>query len=299
MTSDGAGVPLAFTDEEVRALVDAINARHETSLRLLGRYRGGDGTGAYRIEEATGQTYVLKCARGEDASRAERAAAATGFLRARGYPAPEYVVVGRDGRTVYEVLTVLDGVPIGSIGQRWHYLEQALALNDLQADGPALGGSAWPEPVVDPVLHGGDGVCLIETMQSYSPATAALLDEVQELVRSNADGVPTDRHDIVHFDFHADNILATGERISGVMDWQPVSGDRVFDLFCLAWGERKWWPWSIVLPGLVERSGIAAIRVYAAYLTHSNVDWMVRFHRHRVESTIQSARELLDVVARL
>lgn len=167
----------------------------------------------------------------------ERAKTATAFLRDRGYPAPEYVAVGSVGGAVYEVQTALRGRPIGSIGHRMHYLEQALALNDLQADGPALGGPAWPAPVVDPILRGGMWGA---TMSSHSPATASLLAELQDLVEMNLGEVPTGRHDIVHFDFHADNILASPERITGVIDWQPVTGDRAFDLMNLAWGERAW-----------------------------------------------------------
>src|SRR5947209_2936265 len=132
-------VPVAFTGEEVSALVDAINLRHATSFVALNRFRSGDGTGAYLLEGAGGRTYVLKCVRGNDTAEVERAETATAFLRGRGYPAPEYVAVGSVGGAVYEVQTALPGRPIGSIGPRVHYLEQALALNDLQADGPALG----------------------------------------------------------------------------------------------------------------------------------------------------------------
>ena len=84
-------VLVAFTGEEVSALVDAINVRHATSFVALNRYRSGDGTGAYRLEGAGGRTYVLKCVRGEDTGPVERAETATAFLRGRGYPAPEHV----------------------------------------------------------------------------------------------------------------------------------------------------------------------------------------------------------------
>src|SRR5688500_4711580 len=127
------GVPVAFTGEEISALVDAINVRHATSFVALNRYSSGDGTGAYRLEGADGRTSVLKCVRGEDSGPVERAETATTFLRGRGYPAPEYLAVGTVGGAVYEVQTALPGRHIGSIGPRVHYLEQALALNDLQA----------------------------------------------------------------------------------------------------------------------------------------------------------------------
>ena len=289
-----AGVPVAFTGEEVSALVDAINVRHATSFVALNRYGSGDGTGAYRLE-GDGQTYVLKCVRGSDTGEVERAETATTFLRGRGYPAPEYVAVGSVGGAVYEVQWALPGRPIGSIARRAHYLEKALVLNDLQADGPALGGPAWPAPVVDPVRRGGKWGT---TMLSHSPATASLTAELQDLVETNLGGVPTNRHDIVHFDFHADNIMATPERITGVIDWQPVSGDRTFDLMTLAWGERAWGAaWSMVLPGLIERSGKAAVCVYGAYLILTNLEWGTLHYHHKVESGIERARELLDAVA--
>jgi aminoglycoside phosphotransferase (APT) family kinase protein len=278
---------------EVSALVDAINVRHATSFVLLHRYGSGDGTGAYRLEGG-GQTYVLKCVRGNDTGEVDRAETATTFLRGRGYPAPEYLAVGSVGGAVYEVQTALPGRHIGSIGPRVHYLEQALALNDLQADGPALGGPPWPAPVVDPVLRGGKWGA---TMSSHSPATASLLAELQDVVETNLGGVPTDRHDVVHFDFHADNILATPERITGVIDWQPVTGDRTFDLMQLAYGEGAWGDWSIVLPGLIERAGEAAARVYGAYLILTYVEWGTLHYQHRVEAGIGRARALLDALA--
>ena len=288
------GVPVAFTGEEVSALVDAINALHATSLVLLHRYGSGEGTGAYRLEGDGGRTYVLKCVRGNDTGPVERAETATTFLRGRGYPAPEYVAVGSVEGAVYEVQTALPGRHIGSIGPRVHYLEQALALNDLQADGPALGGPPWPAPVVDPVLRGGKWGA---TMSSHSPATASLLAELQDVVETNLGGVPTDRHDVVHFDFHADNILATPEGITGVIDWQPVTGDRTFDLMQLAYGEGAWGDWSIVLPGLIERAGEAAARVYGAYLILTYVEWGTLHYQHRVEAGIGRARALLDALA--
>lgn len=56
--------------------------------------------------------------------------------------------------------------------------------------------------------------------------------------------------------------------------------------------------WSdFVLPGLIERAGEAAVRVYGAYLVLTNVEWMTLHHQHRVESMIRSARELLDALA--
>ena len=286
-------VPVAFTDEEVGALVDAINARHATSFVLQNRYGSGDGTGAYRLEGAGGRTYVLKCVRGNDTDVVERAETATTFLRGRGYPAPEYVAVGSVGGAVYEVQTALPGRHIGGIGARMHYLEQALALNDLQADGPALGGPAWPAPIVDPVLRGGKWGT---TMSSHSPATASLLAELQDIVETNLGRVPTHRHDIVHFDFHADNIMATPEHITGVIDWQPVTGDRTFDLMTLAYGERTW-EWSIVMPGLIERAGEVAVRVYAAYLILTNLEWGTLHHHDKVEAGIRRARKLLGALA--
>src|SRR5216110_1599855 len=103
------GVPVAFTFEEVSALVDAINLRNGTSFVALHRYSSGDGTGAYRLEGAGGRTHVLKCVRGNDTGAVERAETATTFLRGRGYPEPEYVAVGSLGGAVYEVQTALPG----------------------------------------------------------------------------------------------------------------------------------------------------------------------------------------------
>jgi hypothetical protein len=43
-----------------------------------------------------------------------------------------------------------------------------------------------PAPVIDPALSGGDGFCLMESMQTYSPTSARLLQVVQDRMRQYA-----------------------------------------------------------------------------------------------------------------
>ena len=76
--------------------LEELNRRHGTSFRHAGRYAGGE-FGASRLLDAAGRRFILK------QSPLPAAARVTAQLRALGYPAPRYVVVG-DGYSVQEEL---------------------------------------------------------------------------------------------------------------------------------------------------------------------------------------------------
>jgi aminoglycoside phosphotransferase (APT) family kinase protein len=133
-------------------------------------------------------------------------------LRRRGYPAPEYVGAGQSGGSVFTVQRRLPGQPLHRVRPPW---------------------PAW---LLDTIETGGNGCCLHATMRQ-SPDTAALLRHLQTLARRNRpDEIRT--RDVVHFDMNPANILHSGGRLTGVVDWNiPLDGagqgDRGFDVATL------------------------------------------------------------------
>lgn len=251
-------------DEVVRL----VNERHGCSFRLRGRCAGGEGAGAWNLDGP----FVLKWypdARAEQ--RFRRAATATAALRARGYPAPAYELVGAWDDGAYAVMQRLDGEPMP------HIVTDAtplLELIELQADLPVLPDDDWPAAARDPVLRGGHGFCLLDTMRAYSPATASLLDAAQAIA-SRAYAAPA--RDVVHLDFSPGNVLHRHGAVTGVVDWEAVHrGDRAFDVTTLAIYADDAAVRVRLLRSALALSG--AVPLYLAHLAHRQVEWSVRHH---------------------
>ena len=67
-------------------------------------------------------------------------------------------------------------------------------------------------------------------MQTYSIASANMLQSVQATVRRYADQL-SPVADIVHYDCNPANVLATATHTTGVIDWDGwCAGDRMFDV---------------------------------------------------------------------
>lgn len=286
-----AGYASAFGMDHVARLVSRIGADMGTPMTLVRRFTTGDGPGAYELSSHDGRRLVLKLV-DTGVDRLERAAAATSLLRSRGYPAPEFVAVGRLDGTGYSLQEMSPGELLSSSGVRERHVPVLLAINDAQADGFDLGGPAWPAPVVDSVLYGGAGFCLIETMLDHSPQTAALMRRLQDVVSLSADKIPTGRRDVVHFDFNPANVLASGADVTGVIDWEGVhAGDRAFDLVTFGWscpGHRR-----AFFERAASLSGAAALRVYVAHMIHRLVEWSVRFYPQEVARNVAVAEAYL------
>lgn len=208
-------------------------------------------------------------------------------LRKRGYPAPEYLGVGESADTVFTVQRRLPGQTL----QRGPGLPPApelfaavlpslLGAIELQRDAGDLAQSPWPTWLLETIEVGGDGYCLHATMQQ-TPRTAALLRRLQTLARRNRRGEPSAR-DVVHFDMNPANILHTGGRLSGVVDWNipfdgAGQGDRGFDIATLLFytfdvEQTREALWERAL----ETSGLAWTTVYLCHLSLRQVEWSRR-----------------------
>ena len=222
---------------DLTELVRHINRHHHTSFTLTSLLGGGTH-GTYALLHADGTRAVLKPApqpqRDEQLARTVRVVDA---LRSVGYPAPEYVHVGRapDG-TAYYVQQFLEGEPVADVTAG--LLEQILALNALQANRDArriAGDQDWSRHVHCVVFE--DESHWAPAMRAHSADTAALVEALQALTRSLA-GVALPSDDVVHSDFGPGNVLAHAGRVTGIIDLEAAGcGSRAIDLaVLLRWG---------------------------------------------------------------
>jgi hypothetical protein len=254
-------------------LVCWINVHHRTAFRIGARYPDGE-QGAYALVAGEGkasQSFVLKWQVGTELPAALTGVASlTERLRAVGYPAPRYRLVGlaADLGVVYSVQETLPGAPLGGR------------------------------------LDGGDGFCLLEPMRTHSIATSDLLTVVQRSAAACADELAP-VGDVVHFDFQGGNILIENGHITGVVDWEGSrTGDCAFDLatlfFCAdGWADavdpaaalRLW-------RALQARTTPGLRRLYLAHMIHRQVDWAIRFLGPAlVERNLRRADQVLRLLA--
>jgi hypothetical protein len=284
-------------------LLRFINEQHGTAFVPRGRYPAGE-QGAFAISEEDGEEilwFVLKWTPGTEVpDNLRQAADVTSRPRGVGYPAPRYRLIGVAPplEVVYSIQEELPGVPFGGRLDR-HILDRLLELNGLQREQAVAPSKDWPKTVSDSVLYGGDGFCLLESLRSYSAASAALLGVVQQLVIAGIDErSPTD--DIVHFDFQGSNILVDRAGVRGVVDWEGCcAGDCAFDLTTLffyadASEEAQTKEVDRLWRLLVGQTSPRMLGVYLAHLILRQIDWSIRFHdRNAVERWLVHADNML------
>ena len=283
-------------------LLQFINQQHGTAFSPLGRFPSGE-QGAFAIAERRGDLshdFVLKWSQGKVATDQLRAALITGRLRAAGYPAPRYHLVGIAPalELVYSVQEMIPGTPLGARLDE-PLLERVLELNAMQCRQAPNPCADWPRPVVDSVLHGGDGFCLLDPMRSYSAETAALLAVLHGLVASSGvETFPAD--DVVHFDFQGANILVDCGEITGVIDWEGCcAGDATFDLATLYFytdpdGEAARHQRDRLWDLLMARIPPSLLGAYLAHLVLRQLDWSIRFHeRAMIAHWLRRGNEVL------
>jgi Ser/Thr protein kinase RdoA (MazF antagonist) len=294
-----SGEPRVFTDRQVQTLLDLIRERGGLTFTLSEAFSGGEGAGAYALASAKGPAVLKVVAETAAVERFAAVGRALDRLRLRGYPAPAYLATGVFAGGSYVVLQRLPGRPLSTVQPT--QVAELIRLNELQADFDAELPDAWPDAVVAPVLEGGPGFCLLETMRAHSVQTRELLQTVQLLASRNAKRTRRAR-DVVHLDFAPANILSRDGSITGVIDWEAARiGDRGFDLVTLLFylfddepARKALWPL------VMDVSGPAAARVYFAHIIHRQVEWSIRFHGDdAVQRYLARGRRILDELARL
>jgi Ser/Thr protein kinase RdoA (MazF antagonist) len=268
---------------EAAARVAGVDRVTLTDERLQGESRS-----AFAVA-AGGEELVLKLVppAGRAVDNQRRLIRMVDRLRRRGYPAPEYVGTGEFGDTVFTLQRRLPGRPLDqgpgtppAPALFAAILPGLLTAVELQRDAGDLARPPWPGWLLDTIDAGGDGYCLHATMRQ-APRTAALLGRLQALARRNRrDQARTG--DVVHFDLNPANILHTGGRLSGVVDWNipfdgAGQGDRGFDIATLLFytydieqTREELWQRALQL------SGLAWTTVYLCHLSLRQVEWSRR-----------------------
>ncbi|GIF22241.1 hypothetical protein BJ973_002565 [Actinoplanes tereljensis] len=239
-----------------------------TGVRLVleGPCPGGEIGAAY-VRWPDGRRSVLTAARTQSGLLADRA-------RAAGVPTARHELTARvDGMRVV-VQQRLPGTPPEAFDAA--LVQQLLQVNDRLAG--VLAGEPAPSPAELYLTGDGPGFCLHGPLEAHSPRTARLLSWVRSVGSSFGTHMIGD--DLVHMDFHHGNVLVSGGRLSGVVDWDgAVRGDRHFDLVTLRFYLAATAP---QLAGPVdERLALLPSRRRQAYWAHMSlrqVDWSIRHH---------------------
>lgn len=283
-----------MTDTLVDAVLAEIGRAARMQLALIERFEAGENQATYQVE-AGSERLVLKLDAPERLVAHERAARACRHLEARGYPVPGVLLTGEAAGCAYTLRTCLRGAPMPPEDGR--FADRLIALVELQAGGAAtldLAPEDWPGFVVDPVLEGGAGYCLLETMRAHSDETAQLLQRLQGLVEAGRSAMP-EAADILHFDFNPANILVDAATVTGVVDWEGVrAGDRAFDLATLLFYQYEAEAARAALWARLR--ALRSTRVIAVYLAHvilRQVEWSLRLHAPQI------GRRYLDQAHRL
>jgi hypothetical protein len=246
-------------------VVDRIAEITGVRLVIEGPCPGGEVGAAY-VRWPDGRRSVLSEGRTRTGPLVDRA-------RAAGVPTARHELVAHvDGVRVI-VQSRLPGRPPTSVTAS--LVAQMISMTDRLTG--LLAGEPDPRPVPLHLVTDGPGFCLHTPIASYDARTARLLDWVHEV---GAAGSTMVGDDLVHLDFQPGNILVTGDRISGVVDWDGATrGDRHLDLTTLRFYLAGQAPH---LAGPVDErlADISPHRraAYWAHLSLRQVDWSIRHH---------------------
>jgi hypothetical protein len=200
-------------------------------------------------------------------------------LRVRGYPSPRQLLTATAESLLFVLQELLPGrppVPLLPV-----HVEQLVELNRLQEEERADGGG-WGAFLRRTLVSGADGYCLHAPLRLHSPAGAALLDRVVA-IGGATDPAALPVAGIAHFDFHHLNVLAEGDRITGIVDCEGARvGDPSFDLvtllYCSAEGglgdDDQLQLWQL----LRDRRDAATLCAYLAHMSLRLSSWSAVHH---------------------
>ncbi len=244
----------------------------------------GEASHATMVADPAGNRSLLKwwqMAGGESDSpdHIERVVPLVERLRVRGYPAPRHLLTANADSLLSVLQELLPGrppVPLLPV-----HVEQLVELNRLQEEEPYDGGG-WGAFLCRTLVTGADGYCLHAPLRQHSPAGAALLDRVIAIGKGT-DPAALPVAGIAHFDFHHLNVLAEGDRITGIVDCEGArGGDPCFDLVTLLYcsaegrlgGDEQLDLWQL----LRDRRDATTLRAYLAHMSLRLSSWSAVHH---------------------
>jgi hypothetical protein len=233
----------------------------------------GGQVGASYVRWPDGHRSVLTWQAAGRAASVRRADGLLETARSRGVPAPRYELVEELPSAVVIVQELLPGRPPKVVGPRT--VESMVEVNR-RCRGVLADRRELPTPSLH-LLADGPGFCLHEPLARYDRRTARLLAEIHEIGAAGPERLYGD--DLVHLDFHPENVLVDAEgAVTGVVDWDAVGrGNGDFDLFTLRFDLAR------RAPGLGRRLDVLladvpdeVVRVCWAHLSLRLVDWSIR-----------------------
>jgi aminoglycoside phosphotransferase len=280
---------------DIEQLLVRVNMRHGTQFRLQGRYADGENEGAFALTDTQDEPYVLKWnQRPAWLASIERARRITDHLRAKHVPVPAYALADTFEGIAYWVQTGLPGTPPDELTLA--QLEQLCSYIDVQSGQSLSADQNWSTYVLDVLFRGESGWS--NSLLNYGPATRAVLERLTQLTAGKRSTVLRS-DDIVHGDLGIANVLVSGGRVSGIVDWDAAGcGDRCLDLSKLLFYSYE----QPALRGpLSERirvlSGQDGLTLYLAYNILAQLDWSIHHHTPTAigEGIAKSHRILRDL----
>jgi len=246
-----------------------------TPYRVLERTADGE-FGSWRAVDDDGRRYVVKNKWSEDG------VAATEQLRAGGYPAPRYVLL-QPGLSVQEELP---GEPL----PHWQELKdrvasRAIELNEQLAGKRVPNAPSWRDRLRSEVMRGH----YYADLAFVERASPELLRRCRDAY-TRAEPELHDPGDLVHWDYTTSNIIAVGNEITGVVDWDGVcNGDRLFDIATLWYYTRT----PLFRDYVLARTTRTVFDGYVAAVVLRQVAYSLKFHDASVAPGLMA--DALDV----
>jgi hypothetical protein len=244
----------------------------------------GEASHATVVADAAGNRSVLKWwqmagAESDSLEHMERVVPLLERLRGRGYPSPRHLLTATAESLLFVLQDLLPGRP--PVPLRPVHVGQLVEINRLQEERRDDAG-VWGAFLRRTLVTGADGYCLHAPLRLHSPAGAALLDRVMA-VGEATDPAALPVAGIAHFDFHHLNVLAQGDRITGIVDCEGArAGDPCFDLvtqlYCSGEGglgaDEQLRLWQL----LRDRRDAATLRAYLAHMSLRLSSWSAVHH---------------------
>lgn len=140
------------------ALIEDINRTRGTSFRIAGAALAGESGAVRKVLDQSGRELLLKWgARNE--FRLDDVIAITTELARRNYPLGAYLLTGNNLDLGWAIRPMLPGRSMGMLDER--YLPRVLELNHLQAGAAPSRSGDWPSEIVESILEGFQGWCVL------------------------------------------------------------------------------------------------------------------------------------------